>query len=100
MIDYWFLIEIQAILGHFLIAASRSALGLRSVFNPAFPFTGPTTLVPSVQREDSQTEERIAQILNEAQQAMQIKKAMEQVQILSLKNRIQFFQNKVYLRIN
>lgn len=100
MIDYWFLIEIQAILGHFLIAASRSALGLRSVFNPAFPFTGPTTLVPSVQREDSQTEERIAQILNEAQQAMQIKKAMEQVQILSLKNRIQFFQNEVYLRIN
>ncbi|XP_011422371.1 homeobox protein cut-like 1 isoform X4 [Magallana gigas] len=61
--------------------ASRSALGLRSVFNPAFPFTGPTTLVPSVQREDSQTEERIAQILNEAQQAMQIKKAMEQQQV-------------------
>ncbi|XP_022344162.1 homeobox protein cut-like 1 isoform X3 [Crassostrea virginica] len=61
--------------------ASRSALGLRSVFNPPFPFTGPTTLVPSVQREDSQTEERIAQILNEAQQAMQIKKAMEQQQV-------------------
>ncbi|XP_062592211.1 homeobox protein cut-like 1 isoform X3 [Saccostrea cucullata] len=61
--------------------ASRSALGLRSVFNPMFPLTGPTTLVPSVQREDSQTEERITQILNEAQQAMQFKKAMEQQQV-------------------
>ncbi|XP_048775550.2 homeobox protein cut-like 1 isoform X5 [Ostrea edulis] len=61
--------------------ASRSALSLRSAFNPMFPFAGPTTLVPSVQREDSQTEERIAQILNEAQQAMQLKKAMEQQQV-------------------
>lgn len=49
-----------------------------------FPFAGPTTLVPSVQREDSQTEERIAQILNEAQQAMQLKKAMEQVSFIHL----------------
>jgi hypothetical protein len=32
--------------------------------------------VSTVQREDAHTEERIAQILNEAQQAMQIKKAM------------------------
>lgn len=36
----------------------------------------------TVQREDAHTEERIAQILNEAQQAMQIKKAMEQVRFV------------------
>jgi hypothetical protein len=56
-----------------------------------FPFAGPTTLVPSVQREDSQTEERIAQILNEAQQAMQLKKAMEQVFFTHLKLNCQKF---------
>ncbi|XP_071178538.1 homeobox protein cut-like 1 isoform X9 [Mytilus edulis] len=45
------------------------------------PKKGSQPLVSSVQREDAHTEERIAQILNEAQQAMQIKKAMEQQQV-------------------
>ncbi|XP_071178537.1 homeobox protein cut-like 1 isoform X8 [Mytilus edulis] len=45
------------------------------------PKKGSQPLVSSVQREDAHTEERIAQILNEAQQAMQIKKAMEQVPV-------------------
>ncbi|XP_063419102.1 homeobox protein cut-like 1 isoform X4 [Mytilus trossulus] len=48
---------------------------------PPVLFTGSQPLVSSVQREDAHTEERIAQILNEAQQAMQIKKAMEQVPV-------------------
>ncbi|XP_071178530.1 homeobox protein cut-like 1 isoform X2 [Mytilus edulis] len=48
---------------------------------PPVLFTGSQPLVSSVQREDAHTEERIAQILNEAQQAMQIKKAMEQQQV-------------------
>ncbi|XP_056017479.1 homeobox protein cut-like 1 isoform X4 [Ostrea edulis] len=55
----------------------RNIMALKAIS----PKKGPTTLVPSVQREDSQTEERIAQILNEAQQAMQLKKAMEQQQV-------------------
>ncbi|KAK3082711.1 hypothetical protein FSP39_003291 [Pinctada imbricata] len=52
----------------------RNILALKAIS----PKKGPTTLVSSVQREDAQTEERIAQILNEAQMAMQMKKAMEQ----------------------
>jgi len=72
---------------HFYLAANKAAstvsvaAGIKNVFNSVIPgiFTGSQHLVPSVQREDSQTEERIAQILNEAQQAMHIKKAMEQV---------------------
>ncbi|CAE1277484.1 CUTL [Acanthosepion pharaonis] len=39
--------------------------------------TGSQALVPSSQREDSATEERITQILNAAQQAMQMKKSMD-----------------------
>ncbi|XP_041349035.1 homeobox protein cut-like 1 isoform X3 [Gigantopelta aegis] len=38
-------------------------------------------LVSTVKSEDSATEERIAQILNDAQQAMQVKKNMEQQQV-------------------
>ena len=40
---------------------------------------GSQPLLPNIPREDTATEERIAQILNEAQQAMQNKKTMEQV---------------------
>ena len=41
--------------------------------------TGSQPLLPSIQREDAATEERIAHILNEAQIAMQQKKNLEQV---------------------
>ena len=41
--------------------------------------TGSQPLLPSIQQEDTQTEKRIAHILQEAQQAMQHKKVMEQV---------------------
>ena len=44
-----------------------------------FGFSGSQPLLPSVQQEDSQTEKRIAHILQEAQHAMQHKKVMEQV---------------------
>ncbi|XP_052072662.1 homeobox protein cut-like 1 isoform X7 [Mytilus californianus] len=54
--------------------------GVNNSYPPVL-FTGSQPLVSSVQREDAHTEERIAQILNEAQQAMQIKKAMEQVPV-------------------
>ncbi|XP_021374764.1 homeobox protein cut-like 1 isoform X3 [Mizuhopecten yessoensis] len=56
-----------------------------SVFNSLLPvmFTGSQHLVPSVQHDDSHTEERIAQILNDAQKAMHMKKAMEQHQVAS-----------------
>ncbi|XP_052220988.1 homeobox protein cut-like 1 isoform X5 [Dreissena polymorpha] len=42
------------------------------------PFVGTQPLLPSIQREDSVTEERIAHILNEAQQAMQQKRSVEE----------------------
>ncbi|XP_033747526.1 homeobox protein cut-like 1 isoform X4 [Pecten maximus] len=56
-----------------------------SMFNSLLPalFTGSQHLVPSVQHDDSHTEERIAQILNDAQKAMHMKKAMEQHQVAS-----------------
>lgn len=41
--------------------------------------SGSQPLLPSIQREDAATEERIAHILNEAQHAMQQKKTLEQV---------------------
>ena len=47
-----------------------------------FTAAGTQPLVSTVKSEDSATEERIAQILNDAQQAMQVKKSMEQVCVL------------------
>lgn len=64
----------------FSFSANRAAM-LPGGNNSCHMLTGSQPLVSSVQREDAHTEERIAQILNEAQQAMQIKKAMEQVNI-------------------
>ncbi|KAL5016636.1 hypothetical protein ScPMuIL_006225 [Solemya velum] len=45
------------------------------------PKKGSQPLLPNIPREDSATEEKIALILNEAQQAMQMKKAIEQHQV-------------------
>lgn len=61
-----------------------SPTGLKNLANPLLPvmFTDTQHVVPNIPREDSQTEERIAQILNDAQQAMQIKKEVEQVSSL------------------
>ncbi|KAL3856803.1 hypothetical protein ACJMK2_011520, partial [Sinanodonta woodiana] len=53
----------------------RNILALKAIS----PKKGSQPLLPTIQREDSATEERISQILNEAQHAMQMKKVMEQV---------------------
>lgn len=65
------------------VPAAMSAVvgGPSPAFNSLLPalFTGSQHLVPSVPHDDTHTEERIAQILNDAQKAMHMKKAMEQV---------------------
>ena len=45
-------------------------------------------MLPNIQREDSQTEERIAHILNEAQMAMQNKKSVEQAWTKEVENNL------------
>ncbi|XP_060594771.1 homeobox protein cut-like 1 isoform X4 [Ruditapes philippinarum] len=50
-----------------------------SYIEPDFYERSSQPLLPSIQREDAATEERIAHILNEAQLAMQQKKNLEQV---------------------
>ncbi|XP_069135409.1 homeobox protein cut-like 1 isoform X2 [Argopecten irradians] len=57
----------------------RNILSLKAIS----PKKSSQHLVPSVQHDDSHTEERIAQILNDAQKAMHMKKAMEQHQVAS-----------------
>ncbi|XP_045173732.1 homeobox protein cut-like 1 isoform X2 [Mercenaria mercenaria] len=53
----------------------RNIMALKAIS----PKKGSQPLLPSIQREDAATEERIAHILNEAQHAMQQKKSLEQV---------------------
>ncbi|XP_052802048.1 homeobox protein cut-like 1 isoform X3 [Mya arenaria] len=52
----------------------RNIMALKAIS----PKKGNQPLLPSIQREDAATEERIAHILNEAQVAMQQKKSIEQ----------------------
>lgn len=68
---------------------------LCSIFTPVSLIAGTQPLVPTVKREDSATEERIAQILSNAKQAMHGKKGKNmQVEPVPLQVHVSYNNNK------